>query len=265
MTDPLQASAAASAASDVTPDGGQSLGARPTRRRYRPRLDARLLARHAGLPVVLALSAVLELHRLSQNGYANIFYSAGIQSMLRSWHNFFFVSFDPGGLVSVDKPPLALWVQAASAKLFGFSPLSLLVPEALAGVLTVAVLYVVLARRLSAIAAFAGSLALAVFPSFVAVSRDNGVDPLMILLLTLACGVGLRAAETGRWRTLIGSAVLVGLAFNTKTLAAYLVAPPSRLDFSCVRPARCSGASRNCSSPASCSRPSRSHGSPPSN
>ncbi len=231
MNDPLQASATAPPAPDVTPDGDQSLGARLMRRRQRPRLDARLLARHAGLPVVLALSAVLELHRLSQNGYANTFYSAGVQSMLRSWHNFFFVSFDPGGLVTVDKPPLALWVQAASAKLFGFSPLSLLVPEALAGVLTVAVLYIVLARRFGAIAAFAGSLALAVFPSFVAVARDNGVDPLLILLLTLACGVGLRAAETGRWRTLIGSAVLVGLAFNTKTLAAYLVVPPIALGF----------------------------------
>jgi 4-amino-4-deoxy-L-arabinose transferase-like glycosyltransferase len=231
VSDPLQANATAPLSSDVAPDDGQSLSAGRTRHKPRQPLDARQLLRHAGLPVVLALSAVLELHRLSQNGYANIFYSAGVKSMLRSWHNFFYVSFDPGGLVTVDKPPLALWVQAASAKLFGFSPLSLLVPEALAGVLTVAVLYVVLARRLGAAAAFTGSLALAVFPSFVAVSRDNGVDPVLILLLTLACGVGLRAAETGRWRTLIGSAVLVGLAFNTKTLAADLVAPPIALGF----------------------------------
>jgi 4-amino-4-deoxy-L-arabinose transferase-like glycosyltransferase len=194
-------------------------------------LSSRTLLRHAGLPAVLAVSAVFNLHRLSQNGYANLFYSAGVRSMLRSWHNFFFVSFDPGGLVTVDKPPLALWVQAASAKLFGFSPLSLLVPEALAGVLAVAVLYIMLARRLGAVAAFAGSLALAVFPSFVAVSRDNGVDPVLILALVLACSLALRASETGRWRTLIGSAVLVGLAFNTKTLAAYLVVPPIALGF----------------------------------
>ncbi len=231
MSDPLEANATAPPSADVAPDDGQSLGAGRTRPRRRPSFDARRLARHAGLPLVLALSAVIELHRLSQNGYANIFYSAGVKSMLRSWHNFFYVSFDPGGLVTVDKPPLALWVQVASAKLFGFSPLSLLVPEALAGVLTVAVLYLVLARRLGALAAFAGALALAVFPSFVAVSRDNGVDPVLILLLTLACGVGLRAAESGRWRTLIGSAVLVGLAFNTKTLAAYLVVPPIALGF----------------------------------
>ncbi len=79
-------------------------------------------------------AAVMNTVRLSQNSYANIFYSAGVRSMLDSWHNFFFVSFDPGGLVTVDKPPLALWVQARSAKIFGFAPLSLLLPEALIGV-----------------------------------------------------------------------------------------------------------------------------------
>lgn len=188
-------------------------------------LAVRPHVRHLALAGVLALSAVLNTYKLSQNGYANIFYSAGVKSMLRSLHNFVFVSFDPGGLVSVDKPPLALWVQAASAKLFGFSPLSLLLPEAIAGVLAVALLYYVLARRLGAVVGLAGALAMAIFPSFVAVSRANGVDPVLILLMLLACGAGLRAAETGRWRTLLCSAVLVGLAFNTKTLAAILVVP----------------------------------------
>jgi 4-amino-4-deoxy-L-arabinose transferase-like glycosyltransferase len=181
--------------------------------------------RHLGFLGVVALSAVLNTGELAKNGYANIFYSAGVKSMTRSLHNFFFVSFDPGGLVTVDKPPLALWVQALSAKLFGFSPLSLLLPEALAAVLAVALLYVILARRLGAVTAFAGALGLAVFPSFVAVSRDNGVDPVLILLMVAACGAGMRACETGRWRTLLWSAALIGLAFNTKTLAAYLAVP----------------------------------------
>jgi 4-amino-4-deoxy-L-arabinose transferase-like glycosyltransferase len=183
------------------------------------------LAKHTGLIVVVALSAVLNTVHLAQNGYANIFYSAGVRSMLRSLHNFFFVSFDPGGLVSVDKPPLGLWLQAASAKVFGFSPDALLLPEAVVGVLTVAALYVILARRLGPVVAFAGAFSLAVFPSFVAVSRDNGVDPLLVLLMLLACGAGIRACETGRWRWVLTSGILVGLAFNTKTLAAYLVLP----------------------------------------
>ncbi len=197
-----------------------------TRRFRRPEgIRSLPLTRHAGFAVAVGLAAVLNTHRLSQNGYANVFYSAGVKSMLRSLHNFFFVSFDPGGLITVDKPPLGLWLQALSAKLFGFAPLSLLLPEALVGVLTVAVLYAIVARRLGPVAAFVGSFTLAVFPSFVAVSRDNGVDPLLILLMLLACGTALRACESGRWRWLLGTAVLVGLAFNTKTLAAYLVVP----------------------------------------
>jgi 4-amino-4-deoxy-L-arabinose transferase-like glycosyltransferase len=202
----------------------------PAARRPAASLRARLPVvrvglRHLALAGVLALSAVLNIHKLSQNGYANIYYSAGVKSMMRSLHNFFFVSYDPGGLITVDKPPLGLWVQAASAKIFGFSALSLTLPEAIMGVLAVAVLYYIVARRFGWVAGIASALALAVFPSFVAVSRDSGVDPLMILLMLLASGAAIRAAETGRLRTLVWCGVLVGLAFNTKTLAAYLVVP----------------------------------------
>jgi 4-amino-4-deoxy-L-arabinose transferase-like glycosyltransferase len=191
---------------------------------------------HLALAGVLALSAVLNTHRLAQNGYANIFYSAGVKSMLRSLHNFAFASFDPGGLVTVDKPPLALWAQVASAKVFGFSPLSLLLPEAIMGVLTVALLYLLVSRCFGPAAGLAAALALAVFPSFVGVARDNGVDPLLILLMLLACGAALGAIETGRWRTLVWCGVLVGLAFNTKTLAAYLVVPGIALGYAVCAP-----------------------------
>ncbi len=181
--------------------------------------------RLAGLVPVLAAAAVMNTVRISQNGYANIFYAAGVRSMLDSWHNFFFVSFDPLGLVTVDKPPLALWIQAASAKLFGFSPLSLLLPEALLGVAVAAVVYLIVSRRFGVVAALLAGVTTAVFPSFVAVSRANGVDTLLILLLVLACWAGISACESGRVRSLLGAAVLIGLAFNTKTLAAYLAVP----------------------------------------
>jgi 4-amino-4-deoxy-L-arabinose transferase-like glycosyltransferase len=195
------------------------------------RLRPRLSLHHLALAGVLVIAAVLDTHRLSQNGYGNIFYSAGDKSMLHSLHNFFFVSFDPGGLITVDKPPLALWVQALSAKLFGFTPLSLLLPEAIIGVLSVALLYRVLARRLGGWAGVAGALALAVFPSFVAISRTNNVDALLIFFMILSCDAALSACESGRWRTLLWSGALVGLAFNTKTLAAYLIVPPIALAY----------------------------------
>jgi 4-amino-4-deoxy-L-arabinose transferase-like glycosyltransferase len=200
----------------------------PVLARLRARVDP-LWA--AGLGLAIAVSAVLNTVRLAQNGYANIFYSAGVRSMIGSWHNFFFVSSDPGGLVSIDKPPLALWVQAASAKIFGFSPLSLLLPEALMGVAAVALLYVIVARRFGTWAGLGAAVTLAAFPSFVAVSRSNGVDTLLILLSLMACACAIRACETGRWRSLLACAVLVGLAFNTKTLAAYLVVPAIALAY----------------------------------
>lgn len=180
---------------------------------------------HIALAGVMALSAVLNINHLARNEYGNTFYAAAVKSMLRSAHNFFFVSFDPGGLITVDKPPLALWIQGASAAIFGFHPMSLLLPQAIMGVLTVAAMYWVIAPRFGPAAGVASALALAVYPSFVAISRENGVDSVLILLMTLACGMGLRAIESGRLRALLGCAVLIGLAFNAKTLAAYLLVP----------------------------------------
>jgi 4-amino-4-deoxy-L-arabinose transferase-like glycosyltransferase len=217
-----------------TPVGAR---AKPGQRSARSLVEA-AHPQYIALAGILALAAILNTHRLSQNGYANTFYSAGVHSMLKSWHNFFFVSFDGGGLVTIDKPPLALWVQAASAELFGFSPLRLLLPEAIISVIAVAVLYRIVASRLGSGAGLVAALALAVFPSFVAVSRDNGVDPLLLLLMILACGAALNAVEDGRWRWLMASALLVGLAFNTKTLAAYLVVPGIGLAYVVCAPGR---------------------------
>ena len=102
-----------------------------------------------GLVAVLLLSAFLNLFHLDREGNGNQYYTAAVYSMLQSWHTFFFASFDPGGFVTVDKPPLGFWIQAASAKLlellgFDFSGLSVLAssdvspigaPETLSGVL----------------------------------------------------------------------------------------------------------------------------------
>ncbi|MGA2471208.1 MAG: glycosyltransferase family 39 protein [Solirubrobacteraceae bacterium] len=211
--------------------------ARPPREDEPPRRGGAVRVEHIGLAGVLALSSLLEFNKLRQNGYANLFYAAAVKSMLRSLHNFFFVSFDPGGLMAVDKPPLGLWLQALSAKLFGFAPLPLLVPEGICAVLAVALIYFIVAPRFGPRAGLLSALALAVFPSFVAVSRDNAIDPLLILLMLAACGAGIRAIESGRTRTLILSGVLIGLAFNTKSLAALLCVPGIGLGFLVCAPA----------------------------
>jgi 4-amino-4-deoxy-L-arabinose transferase-like glycosyltransferase len=192
----------------------------------RPRVRrVALRPHHVPLAAILALAACLDFWNLTQNGYANTYYAGAVRSMLKSWHNFLFVSFDPGGLVSVDKPPLTLWLQALSAKVFGFSSFSILLPEALAGVAAVWLLYLLVARYFGRVAGLAAALALAVSPVSVSVNRDNNPDALLALLLVASVYFGARAAESGRLRWLIGSAVLVGLAFNTKMLAAMVVVP----------------------------------------
>ena len=72
--------------------------------------------RRRALLLIALIAAFCNFYQLQANGYANLYYAAAIRSMMQNWHNFFFVSFDPGGFVSVDKPPLGFWIQTISAK-----------------------------------------------------------------------------------------------------------------------------------------------------
>src|SRR2546421_5478649 len=142
------------------------------------RLRGLLLARPELLGL-LGLTAGLNLWNLGVNGWANTYYSAALRTMSTSWHNFLFASLDHSGLMTVDKPPLALWVQALSVRVFGFHPLSILVPQALMGIAAVALLYDLVARRFGRVAGAAGGLAFAVTPVTVAVARHNNPDELL--------------------------------------------------------------------------------------
>src|SRR5437588_1471353 len=150
------------------------------------RLEREKVLSWLGVAFPLAVSAALNLWNLAQNGYSNLYYSVAVQSMLQSWHNFFFASYDAGGYISVDKPPVALWMQAISAKIFGFSSLSLLMPEALAGVAAVALVYYLVRRTFGSLAAFVAAMAMALAPIAVAVERTNGVDTWLTFTLLLA-------------------------------------------------------------------------------
>jgi 4-amino-4-deoxy-L-arabinose transferase-like glycosyltransferase len=195
------------------------------------RLSERLLSLTANsswqrfaLIAILILSAFLNLFRLTSLGYRNTYYAAAVKDMLTSWHNFFFVSFD-AGFVTVDKPPLGLWIQAASAELFGFHGWSLLLPQALAGVLSVALLYHLVSKAFGLTAGLVAALVLAVTPVAVAVERTNNSDGLLILTVMVAAWMVIRAVETRQLGWLLAGAVVVGLGFNIKMLEAFLVLP----------------------------------------
>ncbi|MBV8219288.1 MAG: glycosyltransferase family 39 protein, partial [Solirubrobacterales bacterium] len=174
---------------------------------------------------LLALTAVLNLWDLSINGWANTYYSAAVKSMSTSWHDFLFASLDKTGLMTVDKPPLAFWVQALSVRVFGFHPLSILVPEALMGVAAVALVYDMTRRMFGRVAGSVAGLAFALTPITVAIARHNNPDELLVLCCVAALWCAVRALETGRTKWLVLSGVCVGLGFETKMAVALFVVP----------------------------------------
>ena len=168
------------------------------------------------LLALLALTAVLNLWDLSINGWANTYYAAAVRSMSTSWHDFLFASLDKTGLMTVDKPPLAFWVQALSVRVFGFHPLSILVPEALMGVAAVGLVYDMTRRMFGRFAGAVAGLTFALTPITVAIARHNNPDELLILCCVAALWFAVRALETGRTKWLVLSGVCVGLGFETK-------------------------------------------------
>ncbi|GEQ18422.1 MULTISPECIES: glycosyltransferase family 39 protein [Clostridium] len=185
----------------------------------------RLAKEKFGIGVILILSIILNFANLGIEGHANTYYSAGVKSMMMNLKNFFFVSSDPSGFVTIDKPPVGFWLQTISAKIFGFSGWSVILPQALAGVISVWLIYYLVKRSFGTLAALVAALCLAVTPIFVAASRNNTIDNLLVLSLLLACLTISLAAEQGKFKYLILSLVLVGIGFNIKMVEAYMLAP----------------------------------------
>ncbi|MEI6136914.1 MAG: glycosyltransferase family 39 protein, partial [Chloroflexota bacterium] len=186
--------------------------------------DARLA--WAPLAGVVLLAFALNAWHLNTVGLGNTYYAAAVRSMTTSWHNFFFGAFDPGGMITVDKPPVFLWIGAASARVFGYSSWSLLLPSAIAGAATVGLLWIIVRRTFGTFAATVAALTLALTPITVAVDRLNLPEPFFILALVGAAGAIMRSLEEPRgYRWVVLAGLLVGIAFNTKMLAAWIPGP----------------------------------------
>jgi 4-amino-4-deoxy-L-arabinose transferase-like glycosyltransferase len=177
------------------------------------------------LAAVLLLGAFLRFYELGASSDGNGYYAAAVKSMLLSWKNFFFVAFEPGGSVSVDKPPLGFWVQAISAFFLGVNGFALALPNALAGVLSIFLVYKLVSRPFGPWAGLASALALALMPAAISAERNNTIDGLLVCVLLLAALAFVQAAASGRARWLFLGAVLVGLGFNIKMLQAFLPLP----------------------------------------
>ncbi|WP_284577546.1 glycosyltransferase family 39 protein [Streptomyces sp. 2P-4] len=190
------------------------------------------------LGALLAATAALLLWNLGASGYANSFYSAAAQAGSESWKAFFFGSSDAGNSITVDKPPAALWPMALSVRLFGLGSWQLLVPQALMGVATTAVLYAAVRRHFGPAAALLSGTVFALTPVAALMFRFNNPDALLTLLLTATVYCVLRALDGARTGWLVAAGAVAGLAFLTKTLQAFVILPPLALLYALCAPAR---------------------------
>ncbi|GAA4484033.1 glycosyltransferase family 39 protein [Microbacterium panaciterrae] len=174
---------------------------------------------------VLLLTGILYVWNLAASGWANAFYSAAVQAGTQNWVAFFYGSSDAGNSITVDKPPASLWIMELSARVFGLSSWSILVPEALMGVATAAIILFTVRRRFGATAGLISAGAFALTPVAALMFRFNNPDALLLLLLTASVALTLRALDRQQLRWLLLAGVAVGFGFLTKQLQAFLVLP----------------------------------------
>jgi 4-amino-4-deoxy-L-arabinose transferase-like glycosyltransferase len=175
--------------------------------------------------VLLAATAVLYLWNLGASGWGNEFYAASAQAGSQSWKAWLFASLDAGNAITVDKPPAAMWVMGLSMRLFGVNSWAMLVPQALMGVASVALMYAAVRRWFGPVAGLLAGAALALTPVAVLMFRFNNPDALLTLLLVAAAYTTVRAVERASWKWLALTGVLLGFAFLAKMMQAFLVLP----------------------------------------
>ncbi|WP_125567823.1 glycosyltransferase family 39 protein [Companilactobacillus insicii] len=177
------------------------------------------------LIAILILAAFLYAWNIWEAGEANSFYTAAIVSMTKSLKNFWYASFDPAGFITVDKPPVALWFMAISAKIFGVHGWSVVLPSILFGIASVYLVYNLVHKRFGKIPARISAFIMTVTPIVVADSRTNNMDATLIFFLLLSIYFVQKAVFKNQQRYLWIGFSLMGIAFNVKMLQAFMILP----------------------------------------
>ena len=205
-------------------DGDTRRRTSPTWRRLAFGKDQPRWVRPSAFGLVLA-SAFLYLWNLTNSGYANSFYAAAVQAGSKNWVAWFFGSIDAGNAITVDKPPAAFWIPGLLGRLFGFNSFTMLLPEALMGVASVALLYAAVKRVSGPAAGLIAGGALAATPVAALMFRFNNPDAMLTFCLVLAGYLTVRAIEKAGWKWLVGAGAVIGLAFLTKMLQGMIIVP----------------------------------------
>ncbi|MBW4717011.1 ArnT family glycosyltransferase [Saccharothrix obliqua] len=189
------------------------------------------------LVALLAGTAALYLWGLADSGWGNTYYAAATQAGAESWTAWLFGGLDAGGVITVDKPPAALWVTGLAARVFGFSSWTVLGPQAVEGVLAVWLLHLAVKRVAGFAAGLIAGVVLALTPVAVLMFRFNLPDALLVLLLVAGAYCTVRAVEVASWRWLALAGVAVGFGFLTKMGQALLVLPAFAVAYLVAAPA----------------------------
>jgi 4-amino-4-deoxy-L-arabinose transferase-like glycosyltransferase len=180
---------------------------------------------HSHFIFLIILAAFLNIWGLWRLGVGNSYYASAVKSMMTSFHNFFFVSFDSTGFISVDKAPLSLWLDTIFAKAFGFSGVAILLPHALAGTVVTILMYKIAEKIAGKTSTFFAALLITLSPVNVAVYRNNTPDSLLLVFILTSIYFVIKYFENKSMKYLILSAAMIGLGFNTKMLQAFLILP----------------------------------------
>ncbi|MCR9037819.1 glycosyltransferase family 39 protein [Bacillus sp. L381] len=175
--------------------------------------------------LILLVSAFLNMYNIWNDDTVNPYYTAAVTSMLQSFHNFFYASFDAAGFITVDKPPVTYQIQTISTLIFGMHGWSVILPQALAGAGSVLFMYLLIKPTFGKTAARIASFVMACTPIAVAVARTNNVDALLVFFLLFATWLLFKAIRKGRLIWLLAAFFVVGVGFNTKMLQAYMILP----------------------------------------
>ncbi len=180
---------------------------------------------HVAFGVLLVATLVAYLWNITVNGMGNEFYAAAAQAGSKNWEALLFGSLDTQNFMMVDKPPVSQWVMGLSGQIFGFSSASMLIPEALMAVATVALLYDAVRRISGPNAGLVAGAALALTPVAALMFRFNNPDAVMVLLMMAAAYCTVRALERASTGWIAMAGVALGFAFLAKMLEGIMVAP----------------------------------------
>ncbi|MDR0199436.1 MAG: glycosyltransferase family 39 protein [Streptococcaceae bacterium] len=177
------------------------------------------------LVAILLLALFLNAWGIWDAGTANAYYTAAIKSMTESWKAFWYGSLDPNSYITVDKPPVALWFMALSAKVFGFHGWSVVLPSVLFGVASSFLMYLMVKPKFGAWAGRIAAFIITITPIAVADNRTNNMDATLVFFLLLGIWFLQKAVAKKQLRYIVLSFLVIGIAYNVKMLEAFMILP----------------------------------------